>query len=79
MFVTVSHFNPSLIFAGKVGAYLGGVPYRAPQGRLFAFKHYNRVEVVEIDQHTSLLPYIIRYSCKKFYSEVRWKESEKPK
>jgi hypothetical protein len=26
MFATVIHFNPSLVFAGKAGAYKGGVP-----------------------------------------------------
>ncbi len=33
--VTVSHFNPSLIFTGKVGAYLIGVPCRAQCSKTF--------------------------------------------
>jgi len=30
VFVTARHFHPGLTFAGRVGAFLSGAPYRAP-------------------------------------------------
>ncbi len=33
-----------------------------------AWKYYFRVEVMDIGKHSSLLQYIKKYCCKKFYS-----------
>ncbi len=46
VFVTVSHFHPSLIYANKVGAYLSGAPY----GPILVNKNQTMVE--ETDSKT---------------------------
>ena len=67
VFVTVNRFLPSLIFAGKAGAYLSR-PLTGAKGLKVGYKCWTRVEVTNSDQHPILLRYEVNYSRKKFYS-----------
>jgi hypothetical protein len=57
------NFHPSLIFAGKAGAYLSEAPYSLFHSK--ACKYKTRVEVTIRDEHSSF-NYRINYDRKKF-------------
>ncbi len=69
MFATALHFhiNPSLIFAGKAGAYQNGADHEAP---LIALSENIRLsmEVNGCGKHSSLLRNNNSYCYNKFYS-----------
>jgi hypothetical protein len=69
VFVTVSHFHPNLIFAGKAGAYPSGVLMRLHSEMCSCLIHkcQTRLKVTDSDKHPSLLHYRITCDRKKFY------------
>ncbi len=65
MFVIVTHFLPSLTIASKDGSY---PLYRVSRvGYSLAYKQKTRMQVVDIDKHSSLLRLGFNYDRKKFY------------
>ncbi len=70
MFVPSKPFQPSLMFAGKAGAYLSGASEkcftRVCSG--ITRKHKTRLERLARDKRSCLLQKLINYGCKKFYN-----------
>ncbi len=65
--VTVSHFHPSLIFAGKVlHLRVSTVRDSTSVDYPLAWKYWTRVKVTDSDKHSSLFNYVINYGRKRF-------------
>ncbi len=64
-------FQPSLMSAGKAGAYMSEAPFRCyTLGQALGLTHeqQTRLERLAKDKHSNPLPKYINYDGKKFYS-----------
>jgi hypothetical protein len=71
MFVPGKRFQSSLIFVGKIGAYLGEVPFRCSTlsySPCFICKHKAKLEILAKSKNSTLLRTFVNYSHKLFYS-----------
>ncbi len=84
MFATVSHLDPSLVFAGKARAYqsrlerLTGLSFNSWLPASPPNIIVGSVEVTDIGKHSSLLRNSKNYCLKKFYSTGPWARYCKP-
>ncbi len=70
MFVPGKPFQPSLVFAGKNGAYPSEAPFSCSTLGYtpdLTHKHLTRLERLASDKHSSLLQKSVNYGCNKFY------------
>jgi hypothetical protein len=70
MFVPGKRFQSSLIFVGKIGAYLSEVPFRCSTlgySPGFICEHKAKLEILAKIKNSSLLRTFVNYSHKQFY------------